>query len=105
MTISVESPQFDTSRPADESVHMVSRAVMTYSREMISRSRKRLAYQRAIVARLRSDSEPHYADLVRDIEATMEAKLALLLRRHSRLVRVRCPEKPTSHVFSLAVTE
>ena len=83
---------------------MVSRAEITYSREMIARSQKRLAYQRAIVARLRSDSEPAYADLVRDIEATMEAKLTLLLAKHGRLVSAQCPEKSTGHVYDPAMT-
>ncbi len=92
MTISVEASRFTPSRPADAGVHEVSHAEMTYSREMIARSQKRLAYQRTIVAKLRFDSESHYADLVRDIEATMAAKLALLVKRHASLVVVKRPE-------------
>lgn len=91
MATSVEASRFTPSQPAGDGIRVVSRAEMTYSREMIARSQKRLAYQRTIVAKLRFDSEPYYADLVRDIETTMAAKLALLLERHASLVVAKCP--------------
>ena len=65
---------------------MTGQSEIAYSEEMISRSRKRLAYQRAVVAKLRFDSQPAYADLARGIEDVMAAKLASLLRQHAALV-------------------
>ena len=67
---------------------------IAYSHERIARSRKRLAYQRAVVARLRPDSPPGYADLVLGIEEVMAAKLASLLRQHAALVAGPVPSRP-----------
>ncbi len=72
---------------------MISRTEIDYSLEMIARSKKRLDHQRVVVAKLRFDTEPRYVDLVKDIEATMAAKLSLLLRRHASLVRGEAPGK------------
>ena len=65
---------------------MIGRSEIDYSLEMIARSRKRLAYQRVVVSKLRFDDDPLYADLVREIEATMTTKLALLLKQHADLI-------------------
>lgn len=59
---------------------------IAYSQEMIARSRRRLAYQRAVVANLHPKSPPGYADLVRGIEDIMDAKLTSLLRQHAALL-------------------
>ena len=65
---------------------MAGQPEIAYSHEMIARGQKRLTYQRAVVAKLRLDSPPVYADLVRGIEDVMAAKLASLLRQHAVLV-------------------
>ncbi len=65
---------------------MVGPMELEHSRALILRAKKRLSYQREIVARLGFNNKTHYADTVRDIHAVMQAKLDSLTKQHGKLV-------------------
>lgn len=65
---------------------MVAQTELQHSLDMIERSKRRLLYQRLAVKKLSLDRDARSAELAREMEAMMEAKLALLEKRHSTLV-------------------
>lgn len=65
---------------------MTSRTEIDQSLALIESAKQRLSYQRGAVAKLRFDVDPRAAGITRDMEASMEAKLALLVAHHARLL-------------------
>ena len=64
------------------------RTEVEQSNLQITRAEQRILSQRAIVRKLRFDTEPRYSAMASDLLAVMEERIVAMRKRHVELLRV-----------------